>query len=872
MTLKLDCMKIIYMIKISNKKITLLYTFQWLVISLLSAQVPQYGLKFNGYSYEPEMRTSLDLSPKGHLSFPNGFSMSFDVKFDFNEIHSYGYVFRICDKKERTIDFVFGEKNVSFSSTINDIVFSSLLPDIDLKLEEWVKIKVDIDVDNEKLKFQIGHTVKEWKNLHGLRDFKKVDIVFGKNNYSKTQAIDVPDMTIKNIKIDDLSGNSLYYWKLAKYVPDGVYDEIEHQFAQCENPNWVLTCNATWNKEITFTCERYPYIAINQNHNVVSIADQHYFYSYSLSDRQLRKQIVLKGFSYPRYANQMIYNPIDSSYYVYNLVKEEDGREFTAFDSIKNIWGSTTAHNHFSDYWHHNRYFSKRSKQLFVIGGYGHHKYKEGTFVYDIDKELWTKKSFKGDTIEPRYLSGLGKIADDKLLLFGGYGSKTGNQEISPQHYYDAFEIDVKSMTSKKLWTLEAPEENFVVSNSIVVDTANNCFYALCYPFTKYNTAIRLYKFSLDKPEYEILADTIPFGFKDSFSYVDLFFDSSENSLMAITSSSPLSVDSIASISVYSLAYPPMKKTDLFQEEDAKSGLLFWLLSTLGVLIVLSLIFYLYKSRKSKLAPQKIIDEEITTDNISMETVNRINTVKTLRKQSIFLFGGFQVIDRDGNDLTSEFKPLIKNLFLLILLNTIKNGKGISFIKLKELLWFDKSEESANNNRGVAMSKIRQVFESIGEAKFNKQGSYWSLEFGEEIYCDYYEALLLIKKIKQEKRVEINDLKKLLAIASEGELLPNLQVDWADSFKSDFSNDFVDLLLDLIDKEDESIVDSVYLDIANAIFIHDPLNEDALKLKCKTLVKMGKNGLARNAYTTFIKEYHAWFDSNYKFTFDQVIS
>ncbi|GHU74394.1 hypothetical protein FACS189413_19140 [Bacteroidia bacterium] len=248
-----------------------------------------------------------------------------------------------------------------------------------------------------------------------------------------------------------------------------------------------------------------------------------------------------------------------------------------------------------------------------------------------------------------------------------------------------------------------------------------------------------------------------------------------------------------------------------------------------------------------------------------------INTIKSLRKQSISLFGGFQVIDKEGVDVTTEFKPLHKSLFLLILLHTIKNGKGISSVKLKDILWFDKTEESANNNRGVALSKVRQILERVGEVQFSKQGQYWMVEFGNDIYCDYYETLILIRKIKESAEKNKTDINRLLTIVSGGEFLPNMQIEWADQFKSDFSNDLIDLLLSLIQNQELKLTDAVLLDIANVLFIHDPLNEDALKLKCKLLVKMGKNGLAKNTYTAFIKEYKNWFGTEYKDSFDQVI-
>jgi len=193
-------------------------------------------------------------------------------------------------------------------------------------------------------------------------------------------------------------------------------------------------------------------------------------------------------------------------------------------------------------------------------------------------------------------------------------------------------------------------------------------------------------------------------------------------------------------------------------------------------------------------------------------------------------------------------------------------------IKDLSILWFDKSEESANNNRGVALSKIRQIMEEVGRIQFDKKGTYWSIEFKENIYCDYYESLVLMEKIKENNAPNISDVKKLLSIVTTGELLPNVQTEWGDVFKSDFSNELVDLILKLIRQKEAMFSDDIYFDMANALFIHDPLNEDALKLKCRVLVKMGKNGLAGNTYAAFVKEYAALFGSDYKYSFDQILN
>ena len=70
---------------------------------------------------------------------------------------------------------------------------------------------------------------------------------------------------------------------------------------------------------------------------------------------------------------------------------------------------------------------------------------------------------------------------------------------------------------------------------------------------------------------------------------------------------------------------------------------------------------------------QKVVsvDEslETTPTKPSFETKPRV----TQSVYDFLLFGGFQVFDKESKDITNKFSPLLKELFLLIWLHTLKN-------------------------------------------------------------------------------------------------------------------------------------------------------------------------------------------------------
>lgn len=843
-------------------------------MSSLMAQELKYGLNFNSYEVEQEKRTGLNLTPAEEFSFPEGFSLSFDVCFKSEAQSFFGFVFRIIGQNEQHIDFLLSETkgttdpNLTITYSFNG-AFNWFFSDLNFKLDEYFHFEATIDIKNNTLNILIGDR-KESAEVASLEDFKKTNIIFGKCDYPYLQIWDVPVMSVKNIRINDHKQVPVYFWPLSKHTQNGVYDELKHRFAGCENPQWELDKHALWKKQVAFNTQNNPQICYDYEENRIAIADRRYFHSYHTHSKTLRKDKLTDGFPHSIFANQIIHNSWNHTYYSYHFLYEQ-GVKVAGYDTLTGQWENKFLEASGPYFWHHNRIISPFDSCLYTFGGYGYHKYRNIINKYDFKTQIWENLHYRGDEIKPRYLSGLGMIDDSRILIFGGYGSETGNQELSPQNYYDLYMIDTRTMTAKKIWELPPPINNFVVANSIVIDTVAKCFYALCFPQQLYSTSLFLAKFSMEKPVYEIIADSIPFTFQDIYSYADLYLNKDIGELTAITSS-PLVKDSSAIVSIYSLSFPPLAETDLYQKEEDNRFCLWTIGNFLLFVLFCAGCYAIFYQRWKK---KKIVktDSSSTTSEQKYESLFGIKPVyKRIDKRAIYLFGGFQVTDKDAMDITGYFTPLLKQLFLIILLNTLKDGKGISSLKLRETFWFDKNDGSAKNNRGVSLSKLRQIFELIGFIRINNQNSYWIIEFGDDIYCDYYEALVLMKRLKEKANRTGKDIKRLLSIVSVGELLPDLQIEWMDAFKADFSNELINLFLNIAQQPDLEISDQERIDLATVIMTHDSLNEDALKLKCSILAKMGKNGLAKKTYNAFVKEYSTLLATTFKYSFDQINS
>jgi DNA-binding SARP family transcriptional activator len=227
-----------------------------------------------------------------------------------------------------------------------------------------------------------------------------------------------------------------------------------------------------------------------------------------------------------------------------------------------------------------------------------------------------------------------------------------------------------------------------------------------------------------------------------------------------------------------------------------------------------------------------------------------------------------QVFDADGVDITKYFTPLIKELFLVVLLYSIRWGRGLSSEKLNEILWYDKSAKSARNNRSVNIAKLKALLDKMSYCHLSKDTGYWKIDIDyNHMYVDYHNYLNIVK---DKKDLDIEKIKCLSAITHRGNFLSNIEYEWLDTFKSEISNEVIDTYLHFA--HSGSTNDPEFLiELANFIFSFDPVNEEAMVIKCKALSALGKHSLAKNTFETFIKEYKVIYDEEFKKDFHSVL-
>lgn len=811
------------------------------------------GLYFSSHEVIQDKRTSLNLTPSGPFRFPDGFTIEMDANFRNGDGY-FGYIFRIIGDHNTNIDLVSRQSSTpNFYLVLKDKVLITFnWADIpEGGYDKWIKIKFTIDTRNSKIAVTFNGKKQE-SLIAGIADLKNFNVVFGACRNTNFLNTDVAQMSLKDILILDANNKLVNEWKLSKHAQNLVYDEIKHAEALVENPIWNIDSHVKWRKIKELKIDSLHGIAKDEANGRVFFVDHHAVYAFSTKTSKVDTIQAVSGSPSSVMGTQIVYNKSTDELWSYSF----NQNAISKFSFKTKTWSLRQKNFSEPDFWHHNKFFSPTDSSLITLFGYGHYTYKSIIHRYDKNLDQWQSIDRIGQ-IEPRYLSGCGFLNNKEMLVFGGYGSKSGRQELSPEFYYDLYLLNLTDYSFKKLWTLGTPEKPFVPCEALVPDQQSGIFYTLLYNRINYASSLHLAKFGIDKNGYQLFNDSIPYSFLDINSWSTLFLDKKTSQLVAITMHN-------SEVSLYSMAYPPLLPENVYQRVPFHTRWYLWMIVVLLSICLISIAYIIGRKRKNRGKKERLYALVNHPNIAAIEPIGR----KTV--SSIFFMGGFQIYDSKGRNITSAFSPTLKHLFLFIFLHTIKNEKGISSAKLDEVLWFDKSGESARNNRNVNISKLRSILEDLGGVEVVNDNSFWKIQMDPIIFCDYCEALRLLRKANSSGLGEV-EINQLIALLSFGELLPAVQTDWMDEFKSRFANETIDGLSSLFNLKEVRSNISLRYHLAECILIYDPLNDEAFAVKCSVLYNLGKKGMAKNFYDSFCKEYKKALGIDYAILFNDTI-
>ena len=830
-----------------------------------------YGLQFSSHEAIPEKRTSLNLTPGEPLCLNEDTQISFDLKFvpDLNAY--FGYVIRLITTDNQNIDIVSVDKFGNFNFVIGESFSYSFKIDSSSLFGKWNHCEIRFDKNRKEVNFFLNNRLVTKGKLN-FTNATCCRVFFGTSNLQRNKTIDVPPMHLKDIDIVQ-SKKRKYFFPLSETTGNTALDIVEKKVAEIKNPLWIAPRHLNWSQVKTIETTATPSVAFDKKNEILYIVSVDTLYRYSFKKNQLSGSKLLESRQILPAGNQSIFDDRVNTLYNYFI----DEKTVSTYDAAENAWKlNFSAKPKLTEFWQANKFISSFDSALYIIGGYGQLKYKNLVQRFNFRDNTWEVLQTKGDFFMPRYLSALGVNATaDTAYIIGGYGSKTGYQTVNPTYNFELMAYSVAGRSFKHLYSFKQPQKEFCFANSLIINSEENQFYGLTFPNDRFNAHLQLIRGSLSTPEYEFLGDSIPYSFHDIESFADLYYCPSSKKLVAVTLVS--AVNKPTTVKIFTIDFPP-NRLNVTQAVNASNKSIFSLLAILFSSILLVLfIFALRNRRKQTLKPDgdmqfPVVPSQSAFQSIAVEDTSSSHGLYENRttSSSIFLFGNFEVIDKEGNDITRQFTPLLKEIFLLILINTFKDGKGISSDKLYETIWVDKPIKDARNNFSVNIVKLKSILEKAGVTNISKETGKWRLEIlNNSITLDYLQFL----KLADEKPfpVDKNYINELLTILNKGAFLREAQYSWLDDTKANVSDFVINAILSYTSKASLQLEPDFILKLANCIFQFDQMNEEALELKCRSLIILGRHGSAKETYLNFTKEYTKNYGQDFGKSYAEII-
>ena len=845
-----------------------------LVGKLEASSLYDYGLYLKSHTVSAVERTTLYLDDNQPFPIKNDFTISFQIYVRTNE-PDFGSILHLHTNTNQYIRFSFvaGEERHFPALVLNEGIITIDTP---IEREKWLDVSLHLRLKDNVI--EVDYDNKKVSAMVPLEDTKNISALFGQmENY----LADVAPINLRNITVTQ-DGKQTREWKLWKHNDDVCYDMKEKAIARAIHPFWLIDNHIEWK-------------LIHQAHipgklDVAFNAREALFYlvkpqSIEVLDEKgtLRQKITIReGYPAVEYPNHLLYDTLTNKLISYYLKK--GSTSYFSFDTSK--WSNVERNMDEASNYNHARTFNPADSSFYFFGGYGFYQYRNDLF-------RMKSGSYKLEQVEyerplyPRYSAAMA-IVGDELFVFGGRGNKYGKQELSTHFYFGLCAINLKTNQSRMVWQRNSPQEDgTLMASSMYFEPSDSSFYAVSM-----SKGGVLWKISMKDSVYTEVSK--PIYNESNYQDCDFSLYSSPAHGKLFLVLDKILNDHTHNVYIYSINMPLVNEGDIRQSANTtivNGHKYLYITGIILLLIAAGMIFYRSRcsNRKDKTITIKEIEEVPViighhntpeqpliagqhtimqekgniqeTDAVSAKTTNYYDRSRA----SISLCGCFNVRDKDGNDITSNFTPRLKHLLIMLILYTEKNEQGILASKTTEILWPEKEETSARNNRNVNLRKLRVLLESIGDVEVITENNFLRIKWGTTVFCDYHTLLTCTQQFEQEKSEEL--LNRILELLLYGPLLPNTIFDWLDDFKDAYSSHSIDLLKNLLDIEIQRNHQEMIIRLADIMFLHDPLNEEALAAKCAVLSAQGKKGIARNLYDRFCKEYRDSMGENYKIPF-----
>lgn len=843
---------------------TNVYKLVLLLFILLSSSAGQsQGLQFNSNDSLLSKRTSYAVFKTDQPTFSGHLYISFDLSLWDNE--HLGYIVNITDAQNNSysLSSIYNQSpflNFNIDSKSNKINIP--LRHDQLKKRNWMKIKIDFDLKANTVGVFINN---KWYKAKGFNFENTITpkIYFGKNEHYS----DVPKMAIRNLTVGDT--NKSFSFLLNEWKGSDVLDSKGNHLGLVDNPVWLINESYFWAPRFTRSFKSVAGVNFDEAAQNLILFSQDSLITYDVQQSNLQAKAYQNKCPIPLHLGKSIINIKENKLYAYETLQGPRPAPSIASLNLNTLlWDSVGRGTINEQRHHHNIFYNRTQDTLYLFGGYGSYAYYKDFFRYNRTADTWEKVNFSGDKISPRFFSGY-STADkhNEIYLFGGYGNQSGNQIIGGKHFYDLYKVNLSNRTIKKCWEIKPPAIDFVAANNLILSKDHKYFYAICYAHDKPQTVLRLYKFSVLDGTYEIVSGSIPAKGERIESDINLFFNQSlETFYCAIQE---FTTPDYSTVRLYSLSFPPVKEQEyLASQQPVKSPHSAYLYIVSAVLATGFVLVYLARRQKRSTTQQSIVTaKNLDTGSSEISIPHQEEEKKSLN--AIYLLGEFTVYDKSGRDITYLFSPKIKQLFILVLINS-RHGSGVVSKKISTTLWPDKDIVKTKNIKGVTINHLRNIIADIDGLELTFLNDTYYFKISQPLFCDYFIVADAVHGLDSRPGQAEGYILNHFELIARGGLLQSETEPWLDDVKLHYEEALMPKILPEVKKIYESGDYRRTIDIARVILNTDPFNDAAIKYKLKALQRIKGIEFAHKIYSEFTIEYERSLGEAYYVPFEKI--
>jgi len=826
------------------------------------------GIEFNTYETETYPKTSYTVFSEKHPVFHDFFFLEFDLAI--HDPGSFGYIFRIKDKKEANPDifnFVFSYDNdersyLKFNIEAKENKMEDILDNTSLGPRHWIPVLVQFYLRGDSVTLTIRDKHFVTYKL-GLPLSMQPDILFGSSEFS----VESPAFAIKNLSVGN--ENEKYNFPLNESSGEIVHDESKKVVGNTINPIWLINKSYYWNLSYSYSTEKVAGTNYDPSSGEMIIFNKDSLIKVDLA----RNKTDIA--TYPPIPMLLrlgtnFYDPTVNRIYIYEVDNHNNSTTAGSLNTQTGDFIPVSDQYLSSQRHHHASHYDNQSGKYYIFGGFGSRKYYNELAMFDTHTGEWQNIPLNGDNIAPRFFASMGSLSENELLLYGGAGNASGDQAVGRIYYYDLYSINTKDGTVKKLWEFGNDQEDFVPVRELIVSDDKKSFYTLCYPMQLASSYLRLFRFSVADGEYTVLGDSIPMESKAILSNANLYYNSHIHEYYCCVQEFQEHGGEPSKISIYSLAAPAISENELlfYVNEKTDFSKIYYLVL---ILLVSGIVLWVFmrKNNKRQNTTQSVLpsvnlpgDPKITlTENI----------ISQPKKNAVYLFGEFTVYDRSGKDVTYMFSNKTKHLFLLTLLKSLDGSGGITSSYMYGVLWPYKDPKSAKNLKGVFINKLRKVLEEIEGISFTYNNNHYTIELSDDSYCDYKEYIELTNQLKDSNSSDRPLLQDLISILKRGKFLRSMDMEGFDSFKTEADDKLMQLLPYELKKLYENQDYESVVELSEIALIAEPSDDMSLWYLLHALNKLKKEDIAMKKYYLYTADYLKHMGTDYKYSYHDIL-